>query len=61
MAENKRCPIVAVFEDRGRAESAIDELWHAGFRHDQIGLAAPGQELAEATTPVGRAEDRAAS
>jgi hypothetical protein len=61
MAKNNRCPVVAVFEDRGRAESAIDELWHAGFRHEQIGLAAPGQELAEATTPVGRAEERAAT
>jgi hypothetical protein len=61
MPENYRCPIMAVFPDRGRAESAIDELWHAGFRHDQIGLAAPGHGLSEATTVVGRVEDRAAS
>src|SRR5437870_5239511 len=61
MVKNNRSPIVAVFEDRGRAESAIDGLWHAGFRHDQIGLAAPGEELAEATTSIGRAEDKAAT
>jgi hypothetical protein len=60
MLEQNRRPIIAVFADRGRAESAIDDLWHARFRHDQIGIATPGHGVTEATTPIGRAEDKAA-
>ena len=35
MALTKLSTVVAVFDERGQAESAIDKLWHAGFRHDQ--------------------------
>jgi hypothetical protein len=50
-----------VFANRGAAEGAIDELWHAGFGHKQIGMAAPGEPVHEAQTPIGFAEDRAAT
>jgi hypothetical protein len=53
-------PVVAIFEQRGQATSAIDELEHAGFRHDQIGLATPGGPLHEATTPTHEREKDAA-
>jgi hypothetical protein len=48
--------LVAVFDTRGQAEGAIDALWHAGFREDQIGIAAPGMPTKEATTPTGELE-----
>jgi hypothetical protein len=54
-------PIFAVFEDRGQAESAIDELRHAGFREDQLGMATPGGSVQPASTPITRREDRAAT
>ena len=53
-------PIFAVFEDRGQAESAIDELRHAGFREDQLGMSTPGGPMQSASTPISRREERAA-
>jgi hypothetical protein len=53
--------VVAVFDDRGQAESAVDELWHQGFAHDQIGIVMPGGRMAEATTATERKEEKAAS
>jgi uncharacterized protein (TIGR02271 family) len=35
-----RATIVGVFEDRGHAQQAIEELKRAGFREDQIGVTA---------------------
>ena len=61
MATARASPVVAVFPNRGAAEGAIDELWHAGFRHNQIGMATPDEPLHEAQTPIGFAEDRAAT
>jgi hypothetical protein len=52
--------VTAVFDDRGKAESAIDNLWHAGFRHDQIGILTPGGSVAEATTATEKTEENAA-
>jgi hypothetical protein len=52
--------VTAVFVDRGKAESAIDNLWHAGFRHDQVGVLMPGGHVAEATTATEQTEENAA-
>jgi hypothetical protein len=54
MATNET--LVAIFDTRGQAEAAIDELWHAGFREEQIGIAAPGAPSQQATTPTGEIE-----
>jgi hypothetical protein len=49
--------LAAAFDTRGRAESAIDELSHEGFRQDQIGVVVPGQGVTRAEeTPTGRLE-----
>jgi hypothetical protein len=53
--------IVAVFPHRGEAEAAIDQLWHAGFAKDDIGMALPGEDFRQATTPTGPTEERAAT
>src|SRR5262249_4552333 len=53
-------PVVAIFEQRGQAIGAIDELEHAGFTLEQIGIATPGQPVREANTPVHRREAKAA-
>ena len=60
MQQNNEPPLVAVFDDRGHAEGAIDELWHRGFRHDQIGILVPGQGEQVAQTRTGPVEDNAA-
>jgi hypothetical protein len=60
MATIKSPPVVGVFPDRGRAESAIDELWHAGFHKDQIGIVIPGHGVHEATTATESLEEKAA-
>jgi hypothetical protein len=59
MPTTEQTTVVAVFEDRGHAEAAIDELWHAGFRHDQIGIATPGGHMSEATTANDTEEENA--
>jgi len=40
MSTSKRTVAVGVFEDRQQAQRAVDELRRAGFRDDQIGVAA---------------------
>lgn len=52
-----RTTVVAAFDDPGKAESAIDELWHQGFTHDEVGFAVAGNRVVEATTKTGRLED----
>lgn len=55
---------VALFDQRGDAESAIHELLHqGGFRNDQIGIAAPGKGLEEPQNaiPELEVEEQAAS
>ncbi len=56
-----RSLVTAVFDTRGKAESAIDNLRHAGFRHDQIGILTPGGHVAEATTSTEKTEEKAAT
>jgi len=60
MSTMKESLVTAVFENRGKAESAIDNLWHAGFQHDQVGILMPGGRVAEATTATEGAEENAA-
>ena len=60
MQQKKDPPLVTVFPDRGHAEGAIDELWHRGFRHDQIGILVAGQGEVEAETGTGEIEETAA-
>jgi hypothetical protein len=52
--------VVTVFDTRGQAEAAIDELHHAGFTHKQVGLVAPSGTVTEATTPTETVENEAA-
>src|SRR5437588_10571846 len=61
MIGTERSTVAAVFEDRRHAEAAIDELWHAGFRHDQVGVLMPGGNVKEATTSTEKIEDNASS
>src|SRR5436305_132531 len=39
-----RSAVVGVFDDRGQAKRAVEELRRAGFRDDDIGFAARGEE-----------------
>lgn len=55
-----RTTVVAAFDDHGKAESAIDELWHAGFSHEEVGFVVPGHRVVEAQTPMGRIEESGA-
>src|SRR5262249_50089358 len=52
--------VAVVFDVPGQAETAIDELRHAGFRLDQIGILAPGGQVHEAVTPIEEREEEAA-
>ena len=49
MATNQQSPVAAVFADRSQAEAAVAALRQAGFRDEQIGVAArdPHAEAAE--------------
>jgi hypothetical protein len=58
---NDTTVVVAVFERRAQADGAIDELWHAGFAKEQIGLAAPGEPTRQASTATEALEETAAS
>jgi hypothetical protein len=53
-------PVVGIFEQRRSAETAVDELWHAGFAHDQVGYLIPGQGVVEAHTATEDVEEKAA-
>jgi hypothetical protein len=53
-------PLGGVYAGLGKAESAVDELWHAGFDKDAIGLATPGEPVHRATTAGEPAEEAAA-
>jgi hypothetical protein len=46
MDEKRKNALVAVFEDRGRAEQALGDLKQAGFSSDQIGFAIRGSDVA---------------
>jgi phage tail tape-measure protein len=61
MDNNSDLPVVAIFPNFGLAEAAVDELWHAGFKKNEIGIASRGERLHEAATPIGHLEDEAAT
>ncbi len=60
MDNSSHLPVVAIFANRGMADSAIDALLHAGFLKSEIGLASPGEHLHEADTATEQLEERAA-
>jgi len=53
------CPVVGMFEERKSAETAVDALWHAGFRHDQVGYLIPGRGVTQAQTGAAHVQPRA--
>jgi hypothetical protein len=59
MITTERPNIVGVFQDRGWAERAIDELHHHGFTREQIGVVVPGGGVVEAHTGTEVLEDNA--
>lgn len=59
MTTTERPIVVGVFPNRGWAERAIDELHHAGFPLEQIGIVMPGGRVAEARTGTEVLEDNA--
>lgn len=62
MATIPHTTALGVFASRAQAEVAVDSLWHAGFAHDDIGLASPGDTKVQvAHTPEGEVEDVAAA
>jgi hypothetical protein len=58
MTATQQQAVVGVFEDRGRAEKAIDELHHAGFAEPDVGLVTR-QGVTEARTATGVLEENA--
>ncbi len=60
MAINTSSTVVSVFETRALAESAIDELVHAGFRQEDIGFVTREGHVVKADTPTERREEIAA-
>jgi hypothetical protein len=58
MGATQQLAIVGVFEDRGRAEKAIDELHHAGVAERDIGLVTRAG-VTEARTATGMLEENA--
>jgi uncharacterized membrane protein len=61
MEQNKPSDVVGFFTTKAQAESATDELWRAGLRHNQIGMAVPGGDVHQATTRSEAIEETAAS
>jgi uncharacterized membrane protein len=60
MSTTSMTSVVAVYRTHGQAEAAIDQLWHAGFAKDQVGIMIPGEGLHQATTESEQTEDTAA-
>jgi hypothetical protein len=60
MTPEKPQTVITVYSRRGKAEAAVDELWHAGFRKDQIGFLFPGKGWRQATTGTEELEEDAA-
>src|SRR5262245_60960590 len=59
MAERRRKIAVGVFRDRDHARQAVDELTRAGFRPDQIGVAARNEDVRKARERAARARRKA--
>jgi len=60
MATSNASVIMAVFDDRGHAEMAIDQLMHEGFSQDEVGIVMPGGAVKKASTATEQSEERAA-
>lgn len=58
---DQQTTVVGVFAKRAQAEGAIDELWHAGYTKDQVGMAFPGEAPHRATTATEALEEKAAN
>jgi outer membrane lipoprotein SlyB len=52
--------LLGVFPNRELAEGAIDELGHAGYSHNEVGILAPGGKIDHAESPTHRREKVAA-
>src|SRR5438445_138689 len=61
MATSNASVIMAVFDERGRAEMAIDQLMHEGFSQDEVGIVMPGGAVKQASTATEQSEERAAA
>jgi len=59
MSTAKRTVAVGVFEDRQQAQRAVDELRRAGFRDDQIGVAAREGEGVRGANTIGETGSKA--
>jgi hypothetical protein len=59
MVRTTACTVMGVFNTRGHAERAIDSLRHAGFSAEQIGVAAPGENLHQDESPTAKLEKTA--
>lgn len=58
MDTSQNSAVVGVFEDRDRAEQAVNDLRQAGFTDDQIGFAYRGEEGAQSgTTDISHGDD----
>ncbi len=53
--------LISAFDTRGKAEGALHELWHEGFRHDQVGIVTPEGDVRKATSTGDHIEEKAAS
>jgi hypothetical protein len=49
--------IAASFPTHDQAEAAIEELWHSGFAHEDIGIAGPSDTLRKAQTAGGALDE----
>jgi hypothetical protein len=53
--------VVAVYRTRGQAEAAIDQLWHAGFTKEQVGILIPGEGEQQPVTEIEKHEENHAT
>src|SRR5262249_52466360 len=60
MATVHQTTVVGVFDTRAQAEVAVDNLWHAGFPPEDVGIAGPGEQPHVAETCSGATENVAA-
>jgi hypothetical protein len=53
--------VVAVYRTRGQAEAAIDQLYHAGFAKEQVGIMIPGEGIQQPVTQIEENEENSAT
>jgi hypothetical protein len=59
MAEITTRTVVGIFDTYGQAERALDSLRHAGFSHEHIGVASPGEAIHPDRSPTAELEQTA--